>query len=136
MGHTIAEIENAMLTSLKASALKDVCKKIDAYKGELSLLLNDIQDFLVPEPSLYTLYLGSEYEHGQGIETQAYALVLVAKKLSEVYDLKEKTHTATYNQDFGLGNLLPFKPTKVAMLLATPDHTAYSFNIETSFPID
>jgi len=136
VGYTIAEIETAMLNALKASDLNAVCKKIAAYNGEISLLLEEIQDFLIPEPSLYTLYTGSDYDNERGVERQTFSLVMIAKKLSEVYDLKEKTHAATYNNDFGLGNLLPFKPIKVELLLSTPDHAAYGFHIETFFSID
>ncbi len=136
MGYTIAEIDAAILAALEASALNTVCKKIAAYKGEISLLLEEIQDFLIPEPSVYTLYTGSDYNNEQGLERQVFALIMVAKKLSEAYDLKEKTHAATYDKDFGLGNLLPFKPIRVELLLSTPDHVAYSLTIETFFPID
>lgn len=61
--YTITEIEDAIITTLKASEMGAYCKKIDSFVIESGELEEQIRIFAMQLPCALIVYSGGEYAH-------------------------------------------------------------------------
>jgi phage gp37-like protein len=66
MGYTITQIEDAIIATLKASAMNAYCKKIDSYQIEGGDLEEQIRLFSLQLPCVLVVYAGGDYSHPPG----------------------------------------------------------------------
>ena len=143
--YKIADIQDPLVKALQDYAgLKAICPMIDAYGGEIDLLLENLKTYTGPVPATYVFYAGSVFGGGSGTydETPTFTIVTVAKDLrggsalqGAAYAIIEQQKEAVINNNLGL-DIEPFRPVKVEATMITNMFSVYSFDIQTFFSMD
>ena len=142
--YTITEIEDAIITTLKASEMGAYCKKIDSYQIEGSDLEEQIRLFSGQLPSLLIVYSGGEFNHFlSGIQDKSitFSILVCAQSLrgkgeprrglAGAYQMLDDLRKALTNNNLGL-NIDPLLPVREAAEINTKMFSAYSMEFKTS----
>jgi phage gp37-like protein len=145
MAYAIADIEDAILTVLQASALADVARTIDSYHGEIDDLVREVRSLTVPLPAVFVLYAGSVFDEAANRsfdDEQAFTVVAVARSLRSraelrdgMYDLLEAIKAALIDNNLGL-DIEPLHPVRIEAALVAKDLSVYGLDFKTVISLD
>ncbi len=143
--YTIDQIQQALLTALKASDLGGLCEKIDYYEGQIDDLLAKLEQIPVIRPQILILYLGSAFS-GAGsnpyLDEQTFSIVHLVKDLRGGVDLKtgmnallEITKIALIDNQLGL-DISPLVPVRIQSVKVERTYSVYRFDVKTLFEMN
>ncbi len=145
MAYGIADIEDAILTVLKASDLTDIARTIDSYHGEIDELVREVRSLTVPLPAVFVLYAGSVFDEAANRsfdDEQAFTVVAVARSLRSraelrdgMYDLLEQIKAALIDNNLGL-DIEPLHPLRIEAALVAKDLSIYGLDFKTVISLD
>ena len=138
--YTIDGIHAAMLAVMKASALKNVCKTIDTYAGEVQDVVDQADQLLITPPAALLLYGGSTFAGKTGLLQDNFNLVIVylAKDLRGGKDLEAGMYAmieagkTLHGSNLGL-QISPLKPVAIRMVKVGKTYSIYQHQIQTFF---
>lgn len=143
--HTIMEIEDAIVTTLKASPLAAICKVIDSYHGEIDDLAGEAKQLLIQLPAAFVLYAGSHFNEVANRsfdDEMVFTIAAVAKDLrgranlrTGIYEILESMKDTLIDNNLGL-DIEPLHPISIEATLITRAFSIYSFDIKTSMSLD
>ncbi len=143
--YSIMEIEDAIVTALKASALSGICKVIDSYHGEMDDLSGEVQQLLIQLPAVFVLYAGSRFSEvaNRSFDDEiTFSVMAIAKDLrgrtklrAGMYEILETIKDTLRNNDLGL-NIEPLHPLSVAAIAVTRMFSVYGFDVKTTISLD
>jgi len=143
--YTITQIEDAIITTLKASEMGVYCKKIDSYQIEGSDLEEQIRLFAGQLPCALVVYSGTpEFIYSMsGVQDapMLFSILLCAQSLRGkgearrgivgTYQMIDDLRKILTNNQVGL-NIDPLMPTKIEPEINTKNFSAYSMEFKTS----
>ncbi len=145
MNYDIENIEDAIISALKASDLSSVCKTIDTYHGEIDDLLQELKALLVKFPAIFVLYGGSKFSEAANRsydDEQTFTIICIDENLRGrtalrigIYGMLKITKASLIDNNLGL-NIEPMHPVVIQPLLITKKVSVYGFDIKTSFSMD
>jgi phage gp37-like protein len=141
--YTITEIEDAIITTLKASDMGAYCKKIDSYQIEGGDLEEQIRIFTGQLPCALVIYSESIFEHfpnKQQTEEMTFSILVCAQSLRGggesrrggigVYKMLEDLRSILTGQRVGL-TIDPLMPMRRRAEINTKNFSAYSMDFRT-----
>lgn len=143
MGYTITEIEDAIITALKASDMASYCKKIDSYQIEAGDLEEQIILLAKTLPCCLVIYFESDFEHfpnKQQNENLIFSVLVCAQSLrgtgdqrrgtAGTYQMLEDLRSILTGQRLGL-TIDPLMPVRRRAEINTVNFSAYSMDFRT-----
>ena len=143
MGYTITQVEDAILTVIRASTMADYCKKIDTYQMEGGDIEEQIRIFALQLPCVLVMYSGGDYVHAPGKRQEKemrFSILVCAQSLRGGGDARRGT-VGTYKMLDDLRSTLTANrlaldidlvfPVKEAPEINTDSFSAYSMEVGT-----
>ncbi len=145
MGYTITEIEDAIIATLKASAMGTYCKKIDSFQMEGGDIEEQIRLFSLNLPCVLVVYSGGPLSHSiSGVQDHemTFSILLCSQSLRGAGDPRRSATVGTYKMIDDLRSILTgnkcgldiaeLLPQRVAAEINAKTFSAYSMEFRTS----
>jgi len=142
--YTITEIEDAIISTLKASEMGAYCKKIDSYQIEGGDLEEQIRLFSLQLPCALVMFSGGEFSHqlsGVQDEEMSFSILVCAQSMRGggdprrgavgTYQMLDDLRSTLSGQTCGL-QIAPLLPVRRAPEVNTKMFSAYSIEFKTS----
>lgn len=138
------QIEDGMITQLKTDLIYIPAGSIKTYAGELQ---GEINEMLIPTPSLFIMYAGSAYSWVDGQanfnEVVVFTVMIASKNLRGNESVRKDTDTGCYrmikdvlmsltNKTFNLP-IERFQPVATKLIVATKIMAIYGIDFKTNF---
>lgn len=143
MSYTIMDIENAIISALRAEF--GVGCRVAPYAGEVDELLGNVQQLTVQAPAVFVVYGGSRFSetaNNSYDDELLFSIIHVAQDLRGGADLKagaygmlETSKAALIGKNLGL-DIEPLHPVSSAALLIARTLNIYGFDVTTSYSLD
>jgi phage gp37-like protein len=143
MSHTITQIEDAIINTLKASEMGSYCKKIDSYQVESGDLEEQIRIFAMQLPCVLVVYSEGSFEQQMsGIQDKEMTFSILVcseslrgggkarRALIGTYQMLEDLRSTLTNNKCGL-DIWPLLPENEAAEINTDIFSAYSMRFKT-----